>query len=215
MYFVDMSLFFRISFLMLAAGFSGVSTLAQHTDIRWLRQIQANPTAFKDDVSSAISGSVYPISAAAPLGLFAVGWIKKDRNLKQQGITLAGVLAANTILTQTTKRLVNRHRPFVRFPDIVNRTNESGRYSFPSGHASTTWATATYLCLEYPKWYVIAPASLWALGASWARMYEGVHYPSDVVVGALVGAGTAVLGKHLRRTLFREKKPESSPTPTL
>ena len=188
---------------------------AQHTDIRWLRSIQSNPTAFKNDASSAFSASVYPISAAAPLGLFAVGLIKKETALKQQGIMLAGVLAANTILTQTTKRLVDRPRPFVRFPDIVNRTKESGRYSFPSGHASTAWATATYLSLEYPRWYVIAPASIWAIGASWARMYEGVHYPSDVFVGALVGAGTAVLGRQLRRTIFPEKKSNLTATPTL
>ena len=210
-----MNMHLRTFLFLLAMGIVIPAMQAQHMDIRWLRSIQANPTAFQNDLSSGFSASVYPVAAAAPVGLFAVGWIKKDKALQQQGLVLAGVLVANTVLTQTTKRLVDRPRPFVRFPDIVNHTSESGRYSFPSGHASTAWATATYLSLEYPRWYVIAPAVIWSVGASWARMYEGVHYPSDVLVGALVGAGTAVLGKHLRRKIFSDQKHLRSSTPNL
>lgn len=205
----------RLFLLGLIAFFISTSAFAQHLDIRWLRSIQQRPTAFKDDASKLISGTVYPLSAAAPAGLLVVGWIKKDQALQRQGLTLVGVLAANTLITQATKRIIDRPRPFVRFPDIVNRTSEKGRYSFPSGHASTAWATATYLSLEYPKWYVIAPAGIWALGASWARMYEGVHYPSDVLAGAVLGAGTAWLGQHLRKKLFSEKKPSTNTTPAL
>ena len=63
--------------------------------------------------------------------------------------------------------------------------------SFPSGHTSLAFTTATALSLKYPKWYIIAPSYLWASSVGYSRMNLGVHYPSDVVAGALLGAGSA------------------------
>ena len=99
----------------------------------------------------------------------------------------------STIVTHGVKRIVQRERPFKQYPDIVSR-DEGGGYSFPSGHTSAAFNTATALSLLYPKWYVIAPSFLWAGSVGYARMYQGVHYPSDVLVGAIVGAGTAWIG---------------------
>ena len=76
--------------------------------------------------------------------------------------------------------------------------------SFPSGHVSAAFCTATSLSLRFHKWYVIAPSFLWATSVGWARMYQGVHYPSDVLAGAIVGAGSAWLGYKIQHRM--EKK---------
>ena len=65
--------------------------------------------------------------------------------------------------------------------------------SFPSGHTSFAFATATSLSIKYPRWYVIAPSYLWAGAVGYSRMNLGVHYPSDVLAGAMLGAGSAWL----------------------
>ena len=80
----------------------------------------------------------------------------------------AGVIATGTIInlgvTAGLKYLVKRKRPFTTYKGII--INKSGSPcldpSFPSGHTSTSFMLATSLSLAYPKWYVIAPAYLYA-----------------------------------------------------
>ncbi|MBT5990208.1 MAG: phosphatase PAP2 family protein, partial [Bacteroidetes bacterium] len=62
-------------------------------------------------------------------------------------------------------------------------------FSFPSSHATNHFAVAVYLTtLFYSKWKWILPLSiLWAFSISYSQIYVGVHYPVDVVTGALLG----------------------------
>ncbi len=90
----------------------------------------------------------------------------------------------------------------------VLRPDATNYFSFPSGHTATAFALATSLSVKYPKWYVIAPSALWACSVGVSRMNEGVHYPSDVLAGAAIGAGCAVVNiyvnKWLNKWLFGE-----------
>jgi membrane-associated phospholipid phosphatase len=81
-----------------------------------------------------------------------------------------------------------------------------GSYSFPSGHTSDAFALATSVTVAYPKWYIIAPAFTWATAVGYSRMHLGVHYPKDVIAGAIVGAGSAYLSCKINKWLFPAKK---------
>lgn len=63
------------------------------------------------------------------------------------------------------------------------------------------FSLATSLSITYPKWYVIAPSAVWACGVGFARMNQGVHYPSDVVAGAAIGVGCAFVNVYVNRWL--------------
>jgi membrane-associated phospholipid phosphatase len=76
----------------------------------------------------------------------------------------------------------------------------------PSGHTSSAFSTATSLSLNFRKWYVVAPAYTYAAAVGYSRMYLGVHYPSDVLVGALLGSGTAYLTWKINKKLQNKRK---------
>jgi len=126
-----------------------------------------------------------------------------------QGGTYALVLGA--------KHLVGRPRPYVRRA-LTARADRYGpskgeKYqAFPSGHAALSATLATSMSLTHPRWYVIGPGAVWALGVSLSRVYLGVHYPSDVLVGAAVGAGVAV-AIHLARGLLTPPQLEAGQGP--
>lgn len=164
---------------------------AQNFDVELLRSINEKETAFKNGFSKAISGSVYVVNAGAPITLLTVGLATHNKQLQKQAAYMAGGYVLSAIITQGSKRLIQRDRPYATHSFIVKRDAAARGYSFPSGHSSAAFYAATSLSIQYPKWYVIVPSGLWASAAAWSRLYQGVHYPSDVVVGAMVGAGSA------------------------
>jgi membrane-associated phospholipid phosphatase len=169
-------------------------SLAQNIDVSILQSIYDGQTSFKDKFFKADAQSVAVINIAAPVGIFAAGLIQHNKQLEKDAIFIGGAYIVSTIITQATKAIVKRDRPFVTHPDLFTDRYDGGGYSFPSSHTSSAFCTATSLSLYFPKWYVIAPSYLWAASIGWARMYEGVHYPSDVLTGAIVGAGSAWFG---------------------
>lgn len=176
---------------------------AQNFDIDVVRSINGNSSNFKNELFNATSNSVTFVNIAAPLGLLTAGFIKHDDELKKQAAYMAGGFIASAIITQGMKRVIKRNRPFVTYPYIIQK-DEGGGYSMPSGHTSAAFCTATSLSLLFPKWYVIAPAYLYATAVGYGRMYEGVHYPTDVFVGAVVGAGSAWLAYKAEKWMDRK-----------
>jgi membrane-associated phospholipid phosphatase len=187
MYFKKIFIFF---FIILCFSFYGNG---QNIDINILQPINQSETTFKNNFFRATAESVTIFNIVAPVSLLTAGIVKHDKQLQKNAAYMVGGFVVSSIVTQSMKRIIKRDRPYVTYPYIINRYVGSSSYSFPSGHTSSAFSTATSLSLLFPKWYVIAPSYLYAATVGYARMYQGVHYPSDVIAGALVGAGTAWL----------------------
>jgi membrane-associated phospholipid phosphatase len=172
--------------------FNSENASAQNFDINLLKSININRNKELDPFFKATSNSVYPIMAIAPSAFFVHGLIKKDSLTLQDGIEIGVSIALTVAVSAGLKYAINRPRPYIEYPNIDNIATENSP-SFPSGHTSTAFSVATSVSLCYPKWYVIAPMYLWAGSVGYSRMHLGVHYPSDVFVGAIIGSGCAYL----------------------
>lgn len=81
--------------------------------------------------------------------------------------------------------------------------------SFPSGHASNNFALATCVAVFFRRWAI--PAFIFAVFVSYSRIYVGSHYPLDVVVAALVGAGVALITLGIMEVLWKRFSPRLVP----
>ena len=108
-------------------------------------------------------------------------------------LTMAMVsLLGNALVVNVIKHAVARPRPCLALPDVIERLGCSTSGSMPSAHAAN-WFSATMVAfLFYRKsWRFMLPM---ALAVSFSRVYNGVHYPGDVLAGAILGAGYAAAG---------------------
>jgi membrane-associated phospholipid phosphatase len=182
-----------------------VSLLSQNLDIRILRAINSQETLPSDKFFRFVSNSDIYMVIGIPAGMGAFGLLKHDdRLLRNAGVTLAAI-GVNFGITAALKYSINRDRPYITYSDIKKKSY-GGSPSFPSGHTSSAFATATSVSLAYPKWYVILPSFTWASTVGYSRMHLGVHYPSDVVAGALVGAGSAWLTYKVNKMLIKKSR---------
>jgi len=113
-----------------------------------------------------------------------------------QGLKVALVMlatgAAGLAVYKFLKRTFVRERPFIRYAGISLSGAPLDRYSFPSGHTLHAVAFTWQACAAFPELGIaLIPLAL-AIAAS--RVVLGLHYPTDVLVGALLGAGSGAIG---------------------
>jgi undecaprenyl-diphosphatase len=111
----------------------------------------------------------------------------------RRAATAAGLSAGlGLLVAQVVSRLVDRPRPFVAHPDQVHLfAKHAADASFPSDHATAAFAIATALLLRDRRLGIGAMVLAVLLGVG--RVAIGVHYPTDVIGGAVLGAGCAVV----------------------
>lgn len=148
--------------------------------------------------------------ASLRFGIYGLGVFifAKDTNKKLRGLNLASGLVAAGGLAYGTKLFYKRNRPYADHPDLVHYYEPSSA-SFPSTSTALAFGTATSLSLVYKKWYVAAPAYVWASAVGYSRMHLGVHYPSDVLAGAVLGAGSSYLSFKANKWLVKQTKTRS------
>jgi membrane-associated phospholipid phosphatase len=183
---------FRFFFLVIFIFIVTLPACAQHSDIELLRYINHHRPVGLDGTCRFISSTVTPLGIGCPFSLVFLGQMKGDKAMFQNGIK-SGIAITATVTTYTIlKYAIHRKRPYETYDDIDKLASEFTP-SFPSGHTASAFCTATSLSLMYPKWYVIVPSFSWASFVGYSRMHLGMHYPSDVLVGALLGIGTSLI----------------------
>lgn len=178
---------------------------SQNIDIRLLRHINIDRNKHLDGTFTTITNSVGPVGLAAPLFIFGAGLMEKDKSLQQKGMVMGASFIVATAISTSMKYAFNKPRPFVTYPEIQKMTG-GGSPSFPSGHTADAFSTATSLSMAFPKWYVIAPSYAYATAVGYSRMHLGVHYPSDVLAGAIIGAGSAFLCYKAQKWINHKKQ---------
>lgn len=118
--------------------------------------------------------------------------------LATTAVTAATVWTADLIAVGL-KYAVDRDRPYLLLDQAAPLLRWDVSTSFPSGHAATAAAGATILAYLLGRWAV--PLAVLAVAVGFSRIYIGVHYPSDVLVGAAIGAAVALVAVWLVRRL--------------
>ncbi len=171
----------------------GHSAISQNADLRILKSINKNDFPVWDESMRITSDAVYPFMVVAPAALWITGHSYKDEEMKRNGIKTAIAIGGNIAIMVALKESVKRPRPYTSYPDDIVLRQKTTGFSFPSGHTSSAFATATALTLSSKKWYVAVPAFTYAGLVGYSRMRLGAHYGSDVLVGIIVGVGSSLL----------------------
>ncbi|WP_203293638.1 phosphatase PAP2 family protein [Luteirhabdus pelagi] len=135
-----------------------------------------------------------------PLFIIFIGLIFFYYRAKKGGIVLLMLLVTvglTMLLTNTVKESIERLRPnnVEALSELIRILQRPSNFSFFSGHASSSFSVTTFMVLvirHYTKWIYLA--YLWPLLFVASRIFVGVHYPSDIVVGAMVGVVMAYGG---------------------
>lgn len=162
------------------------------------------PVGLNEDLFHALNGAgngvLDPVMVAfGVLGLSVVCllwaaplWFAKRR---REAVDLVVLLAFAEVLVFVLKVLVASPRPFLD-PAVHARVlpvpfDSTGDWSFPSGHATRAFAVAALLTLRTKDWRWGVPLFAYAVVMALSRVYVGVHWPSDVLAGALIGLALA------------------------
>src|ERR1017187_2445137 len=145
---------------------------------------------FFDWLMPVLSGRGVPWLIAVVIAVPAVLFFGSVR-LRLCALLMVLVVAlGDPLIVGTIKDAVGRHRPCIDLPDAVARLGCTTSGSLPSAHAANWFAMAMVMFLFYRRsaWFMFPLAA----GVAFSRVYCGVHYPSDVGIGAILGAGYAI-----------------------
>jgi membrane-associated phospholipid phosphatase len=197
----------KFTTIILLIGMFCISTteiMAQNADVELLKQVYNIKGTV--GLSQAISYTTTITAFGVPVTMATIALINNDDDLLKDALFTTAALGLNTVLTYSIKHTVRRERPYIAYSNDFERLDvySGSSPSFPSGHTSLAFATATSLSLKFPKWYVIAPSYFWAGYVGYSRINLGVHYPTDVLAGALLGAGSAYVTYKLNEWYWKK-----------
>ena len=167
----------------------------------WLNDLNA---AWLDPIMLFITGKFGSIPLYAVILVFLIYKFKKDAIFILLGIGVS-ILLADQFASGFCKPFFERLRP-CHNPEIESLVHLvkgcGGQFGFISSHAANTFGLATFLWIllrkEYP-W--IKYMFLWAAVVSYSRIYVGVHYPADILLGGLAGSVCGYLAFHFYKRI--------------
>jgi len=146
---------------------------------------QVNPAWH--DTGIAVSNAILGTEVVTAGGIFVTGLVTDNSHAKDTGVATARAVADSVIMYGALKAILQRERPFSAGAEgkFFSGNWQSG--SFPSGHSMFDWTIASVIAHEYPKWPVAVAMYGLATASSTYRVTAGVHFPSDVVAGGVLG----------------------------
>lgn len=153
---------------------------------RWGNEALANPLFDWFFVFITEVKNWYVIYAVA---LVALMWFGKKRGIITVVLLAVTIVLSDQISSFVIKPFFDRLRPCHELDHVRLLVGCGGGKSFTSSHATNNFAMAVLIMHFWPKakWYLLTWASL----VAFSRVYVGVHYPSDLLGGAVLGAGIA------------------------
>lgn len=137
-----------------------------------------------------------------PLYIFLACMVFRKLGKRKGIIAMVAITLLILAIDQTTASLMrplfarmrpsNLDNPLSEFVITVNNYR-GGRYGFPSSHAANSFGLAIFLSLLFRNKYTTISLIVWSLLVSYSRVYLGVHYPGDILVGFAVGSFFALI----------------------
>lgn len=178
-------------------------------DVKIFRAINNIQSIFLNIIIPISSESIYYTTTLIPI---TVLWTSRNNNnyYDENSMMLLGLSEILTLVsTCVIKNIKKEVRPYETLPNVYTipgNIPHKDKYSFPSGHTSMSFSMATSLTLRYPdKPVLITGLYLYSTIVSLGRIYLGVHYPSDVLAGMLIGSGSAALVYSFRKEFIKLK----------
>lgn len=177
-------------------------------DIQLLADINAGREKRFDPLLIFITNTAGPFAFGIPLLILLVAVIRKDILLKLASWYIIFSVLVAVAITNLMKYTILRPRPFETY-SFIEKLSSGGSPSFPSGHTTDAFVLAMALSLAFRRKWVTVLSFAWAFAMGYTRMGLGVHYPADVLVGAVVGVTSAFAVYELtREKLLPGKLPE-------
>jgi len=164
----------------------------QDLDIALLKSIYEHRISFLDSFFIVFTDTAGYFAFGLPILALIVSMFNKNKVLRQYSTFLVIPVAISAIVANILKYTIDLPRPYEIYP-FIEKLSVGGSPSFPSGHTADAFAFAVGLAFLFPKWHIVIPSLLWATLIGYSRMVLGVHFPSDVLAGAIIGTVCTVI----------------------
>lgn len=174
-----------------------------HMDGNILLFIQEN---IRNPVLDPVMQVITSLGNAGIIWILLTIFLLAFRRTRKIGIMSACALVCSLLVNNILlKNLVARVRPYIAVEGLVPIVPRPSEFSFPSGHAGSSFASGSVLYRRLPKKCGI-PILILAILISFSRLYVGVHYPTDVLAGMLTGIGCSYAGEWTMRNKKRSNR---------